>query len=418
MANPKLLAKFRKSKNKAKFLKAHPQFAKANPQFASVPGAGGKKVQRAVTGDLSAGDAYAKQNIIQSNPQYDTDFGSSNVSFDENGNPIYTQRMDETQMGLLEGSQALHGAGTSAATGLVNNYTGFQDPTQQSQQISPVTGQPIGGGMQNASPGMMGGPSLPGAQGQVAGGGDGGFNPIGGVPSRVPGGNLPDGYRAMPHGGPTPMGNYGQNQAADPFRFQMGDYGAQRDATEEAVYGRLTKNFDRNEGRELETAKQDLHNKGIPYSDHPESRYQKELRSIQDRYAEGRADASARATEMGAGELTNAYNISSGAFKTNLGGMGQEFEQGILGHRQNMSDLATLGGVGTGAVMPNLPGFQVPPPTQGTTPSDYRLALKQLGLTQQQIDQQMKIAEMQIAAASGGGGSGGTPAETPDEGTF
>lgn len=196
-------------------------------------------------------------------------------------------------------------------------------------------------------------------------------------------GGLLEGY-GQNTGGGVAGSNYGGGVGGSPYQYSMGDYSNERAATEDAVYGRLTKNFDRDMDRELEARKQELYNKGIPYSDDPNSLYQKQIGDITERYDVAKADARSRATEMGGSELRNAYDISSGAFNTNLGGMGQQ-----------MGDIQSLSQLGTGAIMPNLSGFQAPPATSTIMPSEFKSMMKSFGLTQQQIDQAWKIAVMQ-----------------------
>lgn len=138
----------------------------------------------------------------------------------------------------------------------------------------------------------------------------------------------------------------GMNQAGQllsgyqKFGYDSGNSGRER--IEDAVYSRLTKNMDRDRGRELEAAKQSLHNRGIQFSDDPNSRYQQELGAINERYDSQRLDAMNQAVMTGGSEMQRDYSIQSGV------------------HQQGMNDLSSLTNAGTGLMMPNFQAYQGP----------------------------------------------------------
>lgn len=173
-----------------------------------------------------------------------------------------------------------------------------------------------------------------------------------------------------------------------PFQFDTSDEARQR--IEQEVYNRLTRNFAQDEARDTEAAKQDLYNRGIPYSDDPNSRFQQEMRDITQRYDDAKLNASGQAVQMGNQAMQTNYGIGLGV------------------HQQGMADIGALQNQGIGFQMPNLPGYQAPPPVMPTNPSEFDLAMKQ-------IQNSMKIAKMNKPS---GGGGGYTPAPPANPSPF
>lgn len=349
MADGSMMAAYKAAPNKAQWLKNHPKFAANNPNLVAknpaqaapkkepildaqtrllLQGIKGKKLRKALRADLIAGKLNQAQNTQSANPNVNTDFGSS--SYDPETN-TYSETMAPKQEALLNQSQDLATQGMSAASGLLEGYV------QNTGGGSNIAGSRSEGYLNQSS----------GASGGVAG------------------------------------STYGGGVGGSPYQYSMGDYSNERAATEDAVYSRLTRNVDRDYNQEFEAMEQRMYNRGIPL-DPSNPAYKREMDALNEKYAAIKENASGQAVEMGASELANAYGISSGAFKTNLSGMGQQ-----------MSDIQNLSSLGTGAVMPNLPGFQAPPATQTVMPSSFIEAMRQFNLSKKELEQIYKIAVMQ-----------------------
>lgn len=93
-------------------------------------------------------------------------------------------------------------------------------------------------------------------------------------------------------------------------RTSTGDMLKDRARIEEALFGSLTRNFDRDKGREEEQIRQRLANQGIPYSADPNSRYQQELGGLNERYDTLRQNAMQNATILGGQEWERGVGIN------------------------------------------------------------------------------------------------------------
>lgn len=139
--NPKLKKAYEKALKAGrgeKFLKNHPRFAQkiaAEPEkFGSLP----KKIKKKLNNEAVVQNEQALKQIQYGNAQYNTDFGSTGVTFDENGNPVYTETSSDAQKGLLNQGQDLAKAGNQQAQNLMNNYQQFtqgSDPTGERSRI-------------------------------------------------------------------------------------------------------------------------------------------------------------------------------------------------------------------------------------------------------------------------------------------
>lgn len=207
---------------------------------------------------------------------------------------------------------------------------------------------------------------------------------------------------------PSMANKFNPNLAEREFQ---GGFSEDRRRVEDAVYQNLTRRFDRDEGRLVEAKEQELHNKGIPYSDDPESRYQKEMRSIQERFDDQRDQAALQATQFGGSEMAQQFGMQE-QLRAN------QYSEQAGTRNQGWQDVFNAQGVGIGYQNPNLPGYQG---TQidVTSPSAYIYGKQdikdrrtQLDQTQQQIDNENAIAQKQLAM-SGGGGGGGAAAPPP-----
>jgi hypothetical protein len=171
-------------------------------------------------------------------------------------------------------------------------------------------------------------------------------------------------------------------------KFGMGqDAVADRARMEEAVYGRLTRDFDQRQKQDAGDAEQQLYNKGIAFSADPNSRYQQELRAVSQRYDDARGNARAQAVELGGSEYQRNADI------------------GLASHQQGMADTTTLQQQGTGLQVPNFQAYQGSS-IDMKSPTEVDLAYKQLA-------NEKKQTQAQIDASRRRGGSGGGAATTP-----
>lgn len=93
-------------------------------------------------------------------------------------------------------------------------------------------------------------------------------------------------------------------------RASSGDMLKDRARVEEALFGSLTRNFDRDRNQEFEAKKQELANLGIPYDPNPQSRYQREMQSINERFDTQRENAHQNATILGGQEWERGVGIN------------------------------------------------------------------------------------------------------------
>lgn len=148
----------------------------------------------------------------------------------------------------------------------------------------------------------------------------------------------------------------GQSLAAGNLdNYQQFGYQAtpeERARIEQEVYGRLTRNVDRDQQQEFEQMEQRMYNRGIPL-DPSNPAYKRELDAINEKYAAIKEDASAQAVQMGGQEMQRDFgmNLSSQQQKmaetAALQGMGTGYQgapqldfQGPQLHQSNMTDVA------------------------------------------------------------------------------
>ena len=203
------------------------------------------------------------------------------------------------------------------------------------------------------------------------------------------------------------MGGYSQfDQTGSP---------EERARIENDVFSRLTKNLNRDMDRELKTKEQQLYNQGIPYSDDPESRYQKEIRGIQDRYDQVKLDAGQRATEVGGQELQRSFGMGLASHQQGQSdvsqyyGMGEssqakQFAQDLATHQQGQSDISFLQNQGTGLMYQPGPGFQGVG-VDIAAPSTLNYQNQALKLQKKQVNNQAKQFAQSLAARGSGSGA-------------
>lgn len=121
-------------------------------------------------------------------------------------------------------------------------------------------------------------------------------------------------------------------------RYSQGDVEADRQKMYDYALGYLTKDFDKNKGRDQEELMQSLYNRGIAFSADPNSRYQQELAMHNKRYDDLRSDAEARALLSSGQEMERLYGINETVRGNQLG------EQvGI--RNQQLGEVAGLSGI-------------------------------------------------------------------------
>lgn len=171
----------------------------------------------------------------------------------------------------------------------------------------------------------------------------------------------------------TQMGQQQAQQALGgytPFELEGGLVG-ERERIEQEVFDRLTRDVAEQEATERQRAEQELYNRGIPFSDDPDSRYQRELGVITQRFDDVRADARRRATEIGGEEFQRSYGIGLGT------------------HQQGLADIGALQGMGTGLMLPQFQGFQGPAYAPAN-PVDIWAAWQNVQQGQQALNQQQQ----------------------------
>lgn len=208
-------------------------------------------------------------------------------------------------------------------------------------------------------------------------------------------------------------------------RNSTGDVLADRARIEDILYKKMTRDTDRNQAVDQKKIEQDLYNKGIPYSDAEDSRYQTELRNNLKRYDTVRENAMQSAVQSGGEEYKTDVGVQE-LLSTN------DLSHAKTIHDTNVSDVQNFSGLGTGLQTPNPLGFN------GTNynPSDPLNTFSTLTASQQ-LDKQIEearragdldretelkkqkmanstskaIANIQARSKGGGGGGGGGTSE-------
>lgn len=179
-----------------------------------------------------------------------------------------------------------------------------------------------------------------------------------------------------------------QGQLENMGQFSFDNSAAGRQKMSDAVFAQLSRGMDTRHKAQSDQLAQDLYNRGIPFSEDPNSRYQQEMRSMQQGQEDERLNYSNQAYQAGLQEQQAQFGMSQGT------------------RQQQMSDLSAFQQQGTGLMMPN---YQA---TQGTA-SDLK-GFTELAQNQQQLNNQRKATQASIDAlkrknaGSGGSSSGGT----------
>lgn len=172
-----------------------------------------------------------------------------------------------------------------------------------------------------------------------------------------------------------------------------GNLEADRARIEADVYGRLTTGLQDQYKQTREQAAQTLRNKGIPFSDDPNSRYQKELGVLDRQYADQQLAARQTATGMGGQEYQRNFDIGQ-TLRQN------EFNLQSGARNQQLGEVTALSQVG----VPGTLSFAELQQQKQQAAKDRAL---QKALAQIQANTALTIAEKQAQTArltSGGGG--------------
>lgn len=205
------------------------------------------------------------------------------------------------------------------------------------------------------------------------------------------------------------LGGYSQYKAdtsgMGKFEFATDDQARQR--IEQAIFDRLSRGMDTRHKNQSDQKAQDLYNRGIQFSNDPNSRYQQEMQAMQQGQQEERQSYQQQAVGLGGQEMQRNYDMSSGAYNTNLGGNIARNEAGMGQQQQMMSDTANLQGMGTGLMVPNFQEFQgnAVDPSIGASTS---VAIDQLKQQKPVDDANAAYLRSRTRPGSGGSSSGGT----------
>lgn len=200
------------------------------------------------------------------------------------------------------------------------------------------------------------------------------------------------------------LNQLGPGQFQDMYKPQTFDrkvgqdlFGADRQRIEDAVFGNLTRNLQRDKSRDWQAQEQALADRGIAIDPRDES-YRRAMEQHNERYDAIEANARDRATQIGGQELTNAFGMQEQ-------GIANQYAQG-WGTRQNqLGEIQALSNMGPGLRTGNFQGFQgvgyqLPDPTE--------VALAQGA---QRIDAKTANAALSKLGGSSGGQQG--PAAPP-----
>lgn len=147
--------------------------------------------------------------------------------------------------------------------------------------------------------------------------------------------------------------------------FNPGSNDEQRARIEEQVFGRLTKNLERDKASEQQSLSQSLAERGIPVGS---ELYNNQMREFNQRFDDRTTDARQRATEIGGQEWQRDYNIGQSTYQ------------------QGYQDLANLQSMGPGQTLPQFQGFNAPGYNPMSPVNAYN-TIKGVGQNQQQLDQ-------------------------------
>lgn len=205
----------------------------------------------------------------------------------------------------------------------------------------------------------------------------------------------------------------GLNKAFNPTldeRVTQGDVQKFNEQQRQELEAYLTRNFERDKARDLNTLETSLYNRGIPLDRQAEA-YDRAIEGLNRDYDSRRADAAAQALTFGGEEAQRIFDMNENIRKNQLD------EQGKT-RQQNMADTQTLSTLGSGVILPEFSEFR-----GGTydlrSPTEVQLGLnaseeaKKTAETQRQLLRAQQEAAKRQGTGGGSRGNTGTVAQSP-----
>lgn len=201
------------------------------------------------------------------------------------------------------------------------------------------------------------------------------------------------------------LGHFQQKGPLDlsgaPKILQTGDVRNEWKTAADSNYNYMTRDLAQNESREMEATKQRLMEQGIPYSDDPNSRFQKEIRDVGRKYQNIRDEANQQSIMLGNQTMTSNLQGQSLARDAFVQGATAE-------HQSGLQDMQALGGM-MGQFQPNFTQYAGGQQNLAGNLLNLINTVSDADLAKYGIDQDMKIKLQQLAQSQkkGGGGGGG-----------
>lgn len=288
--------------------------------FGNTPG----KTKTAFEAGLDSGKVNQQGSILGENANISGPFGSQTTTVDPvTGQATVTQKLSDDQQAILDKGSALTKMGQDLANQNLQGYQKYQ--VDNSKMPGTYTADTSGmGGYQADLSGMP-------EQYKADTSGMGAYNTGAGA------GNVVD----------KKIGNY------QDFSFDSSDAGRQR--IEDQAFARLSRGMDTRHKQQSADLEQSLYNRGIQFSSDPNSRYQQELKSMQQSQQEEEQSYRQQATQLGGEEMARSYSMAQGT------------------HSQNMSDLNQMSGLSQSQYSTNLSGNEA---RNSAGLSEYRAGLQ------------------------------------------
>ena len=106
-----------------------------------------------------------------------------------------------------------------------------------------------------------------------------------------------------------------------PQLYGAEDLTGQADKTRDANYSYLTRDFAKNKDLEIQAKKQELANRGIPYSDDPSSPYGQAVAAIDQKYSDLDSQARNQSIATGNATISTLGGLAQGNYSAMLGGL-------------------------------------------------------------------------------------------------
>lgn len=172
-----------------------------------------------------------------------------------------------------------------------------------------------------------------------------------------------------------------------PDRLAQGDLTALRDNVYNEQYGYLTRDLGQQEAQAGQDVQQQLADRGITYSNDPNSQYQQQMKDYTNRFDRARLDARSQATQLAGQEMQRSFGMNEQQIANIL-------SQGMDTRNQQMGELGAFSQLGQTGVF----GYN------------------QLQDVDLQRKQQKALEMAALNRQGGGGGSGGGSTSVPIQG--